>query len=105
MPNLPRHLQLTGGDYFILALDRQMRRAGLPGNVCRLVWRLEGTVDTDRLRQRLATSPLLHWLARVHMMRFLPILSPRWRVTAGPSLVLHEHDDHGGSGDDPTLPP
>jgi hypothetical protein len=34
MPELPRHLQLTGGDYFILAIDRQMRRAGLPGNVC-----------------------------------------------------------------------
>lgn len=82
--NLPRRVRLTGGDYFICAIDRQMRRAGMPGNVCRLVVRLEGDLEIGRLRQRLAASPLCSWIARLRMVRWLPFLPPRWEATNTP---------------------
>jgi hypothetical protein len=102
----PRHLQLTGGDYFIHAIDRRMRRAGMAGNVCRIVIRLEGGLEAEPLRQRVATSPMLNWLGRVRMIRLLPVLSPLWRVSTRPGEILHEHQGNGASGDVPaSLPP
>lgn len=99
MPALPRHLQLTGGDYFIHAIDRQMRRAGMPGNVCRMIVSLEGRLDAALLRHRLAASPLFDWLARVRMIRLLPVLSPLWRAHAAPPPpLLHEHEGNGADG-------
>lgn len=102
----PRHLQLTGGDYFLHALDRRMRRAGLAGNICRIVIRLEGGLDAERLRQRVAASPIFNWLGRVRMVRLLPVLSPLWRASARPVEIFHEHHGNGASGDAPAnLPP
>lgn len=89
---LPLSVPLTGADYFVCALDRQMRRAGLPGNVCRLVVRLEGGTDPARLAERLAGSEVLRWLARLRLTRDLPLQTPRWRAGGGPApeiLRLH----------------
>ena len=91
MPALPRRLELTGGDYFIHAIDRQMRQAGIPGNVCRMALRLEGDLDAPRLRAALQSSPLGAWLGGVRMTRLLPVLSPRWRAAAGKGIELREH--------------
>ena len=81
---LPRQIRLAAGDYFMHGQDRRMRRYGLPGNVCRIALRLEGGLDTSLLRQRVATSPLLDWLARVHIVRPVPVLPPQWRAAAEP---------------------
>jgi len=54
--------------------DRRMRRVGLPGNVCCAVIRLGAGLDMERLRQRIATSPIMDWLARVRIIRPLPLL-------------------------------
>jgi len=43
------HLPLTESDYFVLALDQQMRSIGLPGNICRLVLRLDGPLALKAL--------------------------------------------------------
>jgi hypothetical protein len=79
MPALPSRLQLTGGDYFIHAIDRQMQRAGIPGNICRMVLRLESPPDLEQLRATLAASPAAAWLAGIHMRRPVFFLSPFWR--------------------------
>jgi hypothetical protein len=58
MTDLPRQIRLAAGDYFMHGQDYRMRRAGLPGNVCRVVVRLEKGLDVDRLRQQVAASPI-----------------------------------------------
>jgi hypothetical protein len=98
MPNFPRQLRLTGGDYFFEAMDRRLRRAGLPGNVCHLALRLEPGLNTERLRERLEASPIFDWLSRVRMVRLLPVLPPRWRTSARRGPILHEHDGEGANG-------
>lgn len=84
MAELPRSHPITGADYFVWALDRQMRRAGVSGNVCRLVVRLEGGPDPARLAERLSRSPVARWLSRLRLARPLRLLSPRWTEVAGP---------------------
>lgn len=101
---LPRRIILTGGDYFICAIDRLMRRTGMPGNTCRLVIRLEGDLDVTRLRERLATSPVFEWIARVRMTRLLPVLSPRWRVMGAPPPGLLQVSAAGASPPGSPLP-
>ena len=83
-----------------------MRRYGLPGNVCRVALRLDGGLDTDLLRERVAASPILNWLARVRIVRSLPLLPPRWHAAAGPKTFFHEHNGAAANGAEPgTLPP
>jgi len=100
MSSPPCHFRLTGGDYFIHAIDRRMRRAGLAGNLCRIAIGLEVGLKPELLRRRIASSPIFNWLARVRMIRLLPGLSPLWRAAARPAgEVLHEHD-HPDAGRD-----
>ena len=80
---LPSQIRLAAGDYFMHGQDRRMRRYGLPGNVCRVALRLDGGLDTDLLRERVAASPILNWLARVRIVRSLPLLPPRWHGATG----------------------
>jgi hypothetical protein len=75
-----------------------MRGLGLPGNVCRVVLRLDGGLDAARLRQRVAASPLFDWLPRVSIVRWLPLFPPAWRAAQRPRIVLHEHDCPGTAG-------
>ena len=84
MPDLPRQIRLAAGDYFMHGQDHRMRRVGLPGNVCCAVIRLDSGLDADRLRQRIAESPIMDWLARVRIVRPLPLLPPLWRTAAKP---------------------
>jgi hypothetical protein len=71
--------------------DCGMRRSGLPGNVCRVALELGRGLDTERLRQRVAASPVLDWLGRVSIKRSLPLFPPVWRTSALPQAILHEH--------------
>lgn len=83
-----------------------MRRAGMGGNVCRIAIRLEGELDIEPLRQRVAASPVFDWLGRVRMTRPLPVLAPRWRASAQPVELFHEHQGNGATGEIPgSLPP
>jgi hypothetical protein len=105
MPDVPRQIRLAAGDYFMHGQDHQMRRCGLPGNVCHVALRLEGGLDTELLRQRVAASPIFDYLARVRIIRPLPVFPPVWRAAAQPVAVLHEHNDRNGSGNGPGLLP
>jgi len=99
-------LPLTGGDYFVLALDYQMRRADMRGNVCRLVVKLDGTVDAERLRAAIRVSGTQPWLANVRFRRTLPFLKPRWRWCAGNrELPVAERAAPGGWQPGAPLPP
>ena len=91
----PSQLRLTGGDYFIHALDHRMRRAGMFGNNCHIVLRLEGKLDTARLRQRLTVSRIFDWFGRARLVRPLPLLAPRWRLGPQRAAIFKEHHCNG----------
>ena len=75
--------------------------AGLPGNVCCAVIQLGRGFDVERLRRRIAESPIMDWLARVRIIRPLPLLPPLWRTVAKPKAILFEHTDQNGGADTP----
>ncbi len=77
--------------------DRRMRRFGLPGNVCCAVHRLGNGLNAELLRERIATSPIMDWLARVRIVRPVPLLPALWRTVPEPRVILHEHQDSNGS--------
>ena len=79
--------------------DHRMRRFGLPGNVCCAVFQLDRGFEADRLRRRIAESPIMDWLARARFVRWLPLLPPVWRTTATPKTIFFEHHDQNGSGE------
>ena len=105
MPELPSKIRLAAGDYFMHGLDSRMRRVGLPGNVCCAVIKLDAGFDIARLRQRIAESPIMDWLARARITRPLPaIVTASWRATGQPQALLFEHQN--GAPDKPwMLPP
>jgi hypothetical protein len=76
MPDLPQQIRLAAGDYFMYGQDCRMRRVGLPGNVCCAVMKLGSGFDVERLRRRIAESPIMDWLARARIFRPLPMLFP-----------------------------
>lgn len=85
--------------------DHRMRQVGLRGNVCCAALRLGDGLNLELLRQRLA-SPALDWLARVRIIRPVPVLPPIWRTTSRPRVILFEHNSQAGNGDWPLpLPP
>jgi hypothetical protein len=105
MPDLPRQIRLAAGDYFMHGQDHRMRQVGLPGNVCYAALRLGEGLNTELLRQRLA-SPALDWLARVRIIRPVPVFPPLWRTTSKPRAILFEHSPQaGGAGWPLPLPP
>jgi len=81
--------------------DRGMRRAGMPGNNCRVAVRVDGGLNTELLRARVADSPMLNWLARVRIVRSLPLFPPVWRTVTQPRTILYEHREHQANGDAP----
>ena len=103
--DLPRQIGLAAGDYFMHGQDRRMRRVGLPGNVCRVAIQLDGGLDPDRLRQRVAASPMLNWLSRVRVIRPLPVFPPLWWASARPPPSVGEHDGKTASHDVPASLP
>ena len=106
MPDLPRQIRLAPGDYFMHGQDCRMRQGGLPGDVCCAVIKLDKGFDVERLRRRIAESPIMDWLARAKIFRALPMLfPPLWRATAKPKTILFEHAGQNGSADQPWLLP
>jgi len=106
MPDAPRQIRLAAGDYYMHGQDHKLRRAGLPGYICRVALRLEDGLDVERLRRRVETSPVLDWLARVRLTRPLPIFPPLWRTLSqsGPIFFEHNHQNGNGAGFE-MLPP
>jgi len=100
MSQPPSQLALTGGDYFLYALDVRMRRIGLGGNICRIVLQLDGGLNVELLRQRLAESPIIAWLAGVRLSRRFPLVPPRWRTRPGSVSILREPEDQSDSASD-----
>ena len=99
MPDLPRQIRSAAGDYFMHGQDHRMRRFGLPGNVCCAIFQLDRGFDADRLRRRIAESPIMDWLARARIVRPLPLLPPVWRTSTKPKDIFFEHTDQNGSGE------
>jgi len=87
--------------------DSRMRQVGLPGNVCCAVLKLGKGFEPERLRQRLAESPLMDWLARAKIFRPVPaVLPPLWRSAGKPRDLYFEHQAENGLPDKPSsLPP
>lgn len=87
-------------------LDCQMRRVGLPGNVCCAVIRLGAGFEVGRLRQRMAESAIMDWLARARIFRPVPALFPPvWRRGQVARRLLFEHPGENGMPDKPWLLP
>ena len=106
MSDLPRQIRLAPGDYFMHGQDRRMRQVGLPGNVCCAVIKLGNGFDVERLRGRIAGSPIMDWLARARIFRPVPMLfPPLWRTSAKPKDILFEHHHQNGVADQPWLLP
>jgi hypothetical protein len=106
MPDLPRQIRLAPGDYFMHGQDRRMRQVGLPGNVCCAVIKLDRGFDVERLRRRIATSPIMDWLARAKIFRALPmLLPPLWRTSEKPEEIFSEHQNQNGAANEPWLLP
>jgi hypothetical protein len=106
MSDLPRQIRLAAGDYFMHGQDCRMRQVGLPGNVCCAVIKLDKGFDVERLRRRIAESPVMDWLARAKIFRLLPMLfPPLWRLSAKPKVILFEHHDQNGVAVGPELLP
>ena len=101
MPDAPRQIRLAAGDYYMHGQDHKLRRAGLPGYICRVALRLEDGLDVDRLRRRVETSPVLDWLARVRLTRPLPVFPPLWRTSSQPGPIFFEHNHQNGNGHEP----
>ena len=104
MPDLPRQIRLAAGDYFMHGQDHRIRQSGMQGNVCCAVFRLGAGFDAERLRQRIATSPMMDWFSRVRISRPFLLFPPVWRAAAQLKPVLFEHHDANGSADLCSLP-
>jgi hypothetical protein len=102
MSDLPRQIRLAPGDYFMHGQDRRMRQVGLPGNVCCAVIKLGNGFDVERLRRRIAESPIMDWLARAKIFRTLPMLfPPLWRASETPKQIFFEHGRQNGVAAEP----
>jgi hypothetical protein len=102
MPDLPRQIRLAPGDYFMHGQDRRMRQVGLPGNVCCAAIKLGEGFDAERLRRRIAESPIMDWLARAKISRTLPMLfPPLWRASEKPKQIFFEHGRQNGVAAEP----
>ena len=101
MPELPRQIRLAAGDYFMHGQDRRMRQCGLPGNVCCAIIHLGPGFDAELLRRRIAESPITDWLARAHIVRWLPLLPPVWRTATKSKAVYFEHPVQNGGTEMP----
>jgi len=99
MSDLPRQIRLAAGDCFMHGQDYRMRQIGLPGNVCCAVIKLGAGFDVERLRRRIAESPVMDWLARARIVRPFLLLPPVWRVSEKPKAVLFEHHDRNGAAE------
>jgi hypothetical protein len=106
MSALPRQIAMAAGDFFMHGQDWRMRRAGLPGNACCAVIKLDAGFDPEILRKRIAASPILDWLARAQASRPLPAIFPmRWQLAEKPEPIFFEHTAPENHTDQPWFMP
>lgn len=104
--SIPKHVPLTGGDYFLLALDHQMRKAGLDGSICRLVLELDGPLETGRLHSAVGAGPLAARMAGARMCLRFPFALPRWRIADKRTVLpVNEHTASGTETLESPFPP
>ncbi|MFQ5590453.1 MAG: hypothetical protein ACE5HE_04740 [Phycisphaerae bacterium] len=100
-----RFIPLSGGDYFVLALDHLMRRVDLRGNFCRLVIQLDSTLDRTRFRSALARSELINLLCGLHPARRFPYITPKWFTKDEKArVVVTEHAVDASADPEEVLP-
>lgn len=81
---------LSGSDVFQLLLDRSMRKAGQPGNISRILYRLSSDTELDAVRERLSHSKLLNKVNYIQVgFRFWR--APVWKEVPSneKSVVIH----------------
>lgn len=85
--DLPRRVLLGGADWFMVTMDRHMRRTVGIGGVCHLWLRLETPVAD--LNARLATHRTWSWLRSLRLRGLPPFIRPAWVVsgTADPGVT------------------
>jgi len=97
---------LTGGDYFVLAIDHEMRRAGMHGNTCRAFVHLDGRAEAEGLRAAIRASGLADWLAGAHVGRAASAGEPVWQWSPDVGDVpIEECSVPADWGVGPDLPP
>lgn len=84
-------IALNGCDTFMLAMDRSMRRAGSPGNICHLLVTLPVDSDINAQRLRLLDHPTFQAVTRLRLSQSL-FRAPRWisRDTATSELAISD---------------
>jgi hypothetical protein len=94
---MPTHIPLTGADFFALLLDYDLRRAGMPGNICRLMAVLDGTVKAEQIKAILHNPGLMTWLADIRLTRRFPFAQPYWsHKKIGGAIPIIEGNGHDG---------
>ena len=88
-PAGPRSVPLTGTDWFLLGIDRSMRRRTGSGCVCHLVVVLERPLAAADVG-----SEWLAWLGSLRLVAMPPFVLPRWEARGEPAAV-HEVDAAG----------
>ena len=81
-PAGPAAVPLTGTDWFLLGIDRSMRRRTGSGCVCHLVVVLERP-----LARADVGSEWLAWLGSLRLVAMPPFVLPRWEARGDPALV------------------
>jgi len=93
----PRRSPLSGTDFFLLALDRNMRKNGTTGNVCHLGVDLHGSLSRAEMLARCQELQLLQWLNSVSIRRRWPLQIPHWQKSSTKGgVLLHEHFQDDG---------
>ncbi len=93
MTQLPESSQLSGADWFMMAMEPHMTRFKPVGNVCRYVMFLNGRIESQQLRNLLAEKKVTEWLAGLRIKKGLPFQIPRWVHSADHTWVnIREHE-------------
>jgi hypothetical protein len=98
MPDVPRQIRLAAGDYYMHGQDHKLRRAGLPGYVCRVALRLEDGLDVEPsapARGNFAGSGLAGARAPQSSAAGLP---PALAHVVAVRPIFFEHNHQNGNG-------
>lgn len=83
-------LSLSGSDVFQLLLDRSMRKAGQPGNISRILYRLSSDTDLNQVREELSNSKLLQKVNSLQV-EFRFWRAPIWKEVSPKANAVTEH--------------
>lgn len=68
-----------------------------PANICRLILKLEGRLNSNSLYSAIQDSGFFEWLSNVRWSRPIPFMAPRWKVKGAKNkLLIAEHSAEEG---------